>query len=136
MSRPPDPAIPAPAARPARWTSDRLISIGDIRTLFKLGRTAAYELTHRPDFPEPVPISPRCYRWWASEVEAFADGLRRKRPDQSAGGGGIQRATNRAYPIRPRRRAALPGRSAPPAPAGKHRDCPDDARPDARSCGD
>jgi len=92
VSRPPEPAIPAPsAARPARWTSDTLISIGDIRVLFKLGRTAAYELTHRPDFPEPVPISPRCYRWWASEVEAFADSLRRKRPDQSAGGGGNQR---------------------------------------------
>jgi predicted DNA-binding transcriptional regulator AlpA len=89
VSRPPYPAIPASsAARSARWTSDRLISIGDIRALFKLGRTAAYELTHRPDFPEPVPISPRCYRWWASEVEAFADSLRRKRPDQSAGGGG------------------------------------------------
>ena len=56
MSRPPDPAIPGPAtAGSARWTSDRLISIGDIRKLFKLGRTAAYELTHRPDFPEPVP---------------------------------------------------------------------------------
>jgi predicted DNA-binding transcriptional regulator AlpA len=60
-------------AGPARWTSDRLISIGDIRKLFNLGRTAAYELTHRPDFPEPVPISSRCYRWWASEVDAFAD---------------------------------------------------------------
>jgi predicted DNA-binding transcriptional regulator AlpA len=94
VSLPPDPAILAPsAARPARWTSDNLISIGDIRTLFKLGRTAAYELTRRPDFPDPVPISPRCYRWWASEVEAFADGLRRNRPDQSAVGRGIQRAT-------------------------------------------
>jgi predicted DNA-binding transcriptional regulator AlpA len=88
VSRPPDPAIPTPAtAGPARWTNDKLISITDIRTLFKLGRTAAYELTHRPDFPEPVPISPRCYRWWASEVDAFADSLRRKHRDQSAVGG-------------------------------------------------
>src|ERR1700735_510138 len=63
---PPDPAISGPAsAGPARWTSDTLISIGDISELFKLGRTAAYELTQRPDFPEPVPISPRCHRWWA-----------------------------------------------------------------------
>jgi len=92
VSRPPDLATSAPsAAPPARWTDDRLISIGDIRVLFKLGRTAAYELTHRPDFPEPVPISPRCYRWWASEVEAFADSLRRKRPDQCAAGGGTRR---------------------------------------------
>lgn len=62
-----------------RWVNDKLISITDIRTLFKLGRTAAYELTHRPGFPDPVPISPRCYRWWASEVDAFAATLRRER---------------------------------------------------------
>jgi hypothetical protein len=28
--------------------ADRLISVGDIRALFKLGRTAVYELTRRP----------------------------------------------------------------------------------------
>jgi predicted DNA-binding transcriptional regulator AlpA len=60
-----------------------LISIGDIRNLFKLGRTAAYELTHRPEFPEPVAVSSRCYRWWASEVDAYADTLRLKHSRQS-----------------------------------------------------
>ena len=85
MSRPPDQAIPGPETTgQARWTTDRLISIGDIRSFFKLGRTAAYELTHRPEFPEPVPISSRCYRWWASEVDAFAVTLRMKRSEQSA----------------------------------------------------
>jgi predicted DNA-binding transcriptional regulator AlpA len=122
VSRPPDPVVLAPsAARPARWTSDTLIGIGDIRTLFKLGRTAAYELTHRPDFPEPVPISPRCYRWWASEVEAFADSLRRKPPDQSAGGNGTRRTPKPRTPdpaAPPRRitgkvRAARARREAP-----------------------
>jgi predicted DNA-binding transcriptional regulator AlpA len=122
VSRPPDLATSAPsAAPPARWTNDRLISIEDIRALFKLGRTAAYELTHRPDFPEPVPISPRCYRWWASEVEAFADSLRRNRPDQSAGGGGTQRTAKPRIPdpaTPPRRitgkvRAARVRRQAP-----------------------
>lgn len=106
MSRPPDAASLAPSAgRPARSTSDRLISIADIRALFKLGRTAAYELTRRPDFPAPVPISPRCYRWWASEVEAFADGLR-KRPDRTAESGGIQRVPKprEPYPATPPRR--------------------------------
>ena len=99
MSRPPDQAIPGPETTgQARWTTDRLISIGDIRSLFKLGRTAAYELTHRPEFPEPVPISPRCYRWWASEVDAFAANLRRKRPDRSVGGDGSQRATKPQTP--------------------------------------
>jgi predicted DNA-binding transcriptional regulator AlpA len=119
VSRPPDPAIPGPAtAGPARWTSDSLISIEDIRKLFKLGRTAAYELTHRPDFPEPVPISPRCYRWWASEVDTFADSLRRKRSDQSVRGGGTQRATAPHSVMPPRRitgkvRAARTRREAP-----------------------
>ena len=71
-------------AKPPRWANDKLISITDIRALFKLGRTAAYELTHRPGFPDPVPISPRCYRWWASEVDAFAVALRRERVDINA----------------------------------------------------
>lgn len=92
MSRPPDPAIhPLETAGQTRWSTDRLISIGDIRDLFKLGRTAAYELTHRPEFPEPVPVSSRCYRWWASEVDAYAAALRLKRSQQSVDA--TQRAT-------------------------------------------
>jgi predicted DNA-binding transcriptional regulator AlpA len=67
---------PAPDAP---W-ADRLVSIRDICDLFQLHRTAAYELTHRPGFPEPVVISPRCYRWWASEVTAYAAALRRDNP--------------------------------------------------------
>jgi predicted DNA-binding transcriptional regulator AlpA len=61
-----------------RWATDRLITVADIRTLFKLGRTAAYELTHRPGFPAPVPVSRRCLRWWASEVDAYVDALQRE----------------------------------------------------------
>ena len=75
-----------PEALPARkpWAvrggrpTDQLISISDIRTLFKLGRTAAYDLTHRPEFPAPVQVSGRCLRWWASEVSAYADALQSK----------------------------------------------------------
>ena len=107
MSRAPDPAIPEPGTGGrARWTSDRLISIGDIRSLFKLGRTAAYELTHRPDFPDPVPISPRCYRWWASEVEAFAATLRRQRSEQPLRDSATRRATkpHESHPATPPRR--------------------------------
>jgi len=107
MSRPPDEAIPGPETTgQARWTTDRLISIGDIRSFFKLGRTAAYELTHRPEFPEPVPISPRCYRWWASEVDAFAVTLRMKRSEQFARVGSTQRATKLhvSHPATPPRR--------------------------------
>lgn len=56
----------------------RLISIREIRAMFGLGRTAAYELTHRPGFPAPVRISARCYRWSADEVAAFAASLRQQ----------------------------------------------------------
>jgi predicted DNA-binding transcriptional regulator AlpA len=71
---------------------DRLISVSDIRVLFKLGRTAAYELTHRPDFPAPVRVSRRCLRWWASEVDAYANSLQRE---------GAQRGTRRATAPQP-----------------------------------
>jgi len=57
---------------------DRLITIDDVRALFKLGRTAAYELTHRAEFPAPVQVSRRCLRWWASDVDAYADALQRE----------------------------------------------------------
>lgn len=63
--------------------SDKLIAVADIREIFGLGRTAAYELTHRPDFPSRVQLSPRCYRWWATEVDAFAEALRRQRAQPS-----------------------------------------------------
>jgi predicted DNA-binding transcriptional regulator AlpA len=67
------------AAHRPRLASDSLISIADVRRIFGLGRTAAYELTHRPGFPAPVRVSARCYRWWASEVDEFAAALSRER---------------------------------------------------------
>jgi predicted DNA-binding transcriptional regulator AlpA len=62
----------------AELPTDRLIGIWEIRAIFGLGRTAAYELTHRPDFPAPICISSRCYRWWAAEITAFAGTLRQQ----------------------------------------------------------
>ena len=73
------PGEPEPAATTLHQAGT-LISIREIRALFGLGRTAAYELTHRPGFPAPVRISPRCYRWWAAEVAAFTADLRRQAP--------------------------------------------------------
>jgi predicted DNA-binding transcriptional regulator AlpA len=72
------PAARARAAGPLRLDDDSLITITDIRRIFRLGRTAAYELTHRAGFPDPVRMSARCYRWWASEVDAFAAALPRE----------------------------------------------------------
>ena len=86
-----------------RWANDALIGIADIRKRFKLGRTTAYELTHRLGFPDPVRISPRCYRWWASEVDAFAASLRRAQVSQSAAGAPRKekaRAPDPATPMR------------------------------------
>src|SRR5258708_36480761 len=60
-----------------------LIGNREIRAMFRLGRTAAYELTHRPGFPAPIRISARCYRWWATDVTAFAAGLRQQAPPVS-----------------------------------------------------
>jgi predicted DNA-binding transcriptional regulator AlpA len=80
--------LPDPeAVREGRPGADRLISVADIRVLFKLGRTAAYELTHRPGFPAPVRVSSRCLRWWASEVDAYSGTLQRE---------GARRRTRRA----------------------------------------
>jgi predicted DNA-binding transcriptional regulator AlpA len=97
------------------WAHDRLIGIGDIREFFKLGRTAAYELTHRPEFPDPVLVSPRCYRWWASEVDSFAASLRRertrrcgrrtRRPSAAHSPTPSGRITGRVRPARTRREA-------------------------------
>ena len=81
---------------------DRLISIDDIRALFKLGRTAAYELTRRPGFPAPVQVSRRCLRWWASEVDAYADALQRE---------GAPRGTRRAAMRDTGERTAVPRRT-------------------------
>ena len=86
-----------------RWTRDALISIADIRVRFKLGRTAAYELTHRPEFPDPVPISQRCHRWWASEVNAFAASLRREQMSRSAAGSPRKQKPQAPSPATPMR---------------------------------
>jgi predicted DNA-binding transcriptional regulator AlpA len=71
----PDASRPVPP-EPA----DHLIGIREIRALFGLGRTAAYELVHRPGFPTVVPVSTRSHRWWQSEVRAFATALQVEGP--------------------------------------------------------
>src|SRR5258708_13686417 len=92
--------LPFPAdadePQPVTFTTmpiESLIGIREIRAMFRLGRTAAYELTHRPGFPAPIRISARCYRWWATDVTAFAAGLRQQAPPVSR-----ERSTRRTTP--------------------------------------
>jgi predicted DNA-binding transcriptional regulator AlpA len=86
-----------PTAPPrGRLPTDSLIGIGEIRQLFGLGRTAAYDLTHRPGFPAPVPVSRNAYRWWASEVAAFTSALRAD--SQNPSGSSRRRAQQRTSP--------------------------------------
>ena len=77
------PAARPPAGAPLRLDGDTLNTITDIRRIFRLGCTAAYELTRRAGFPDPVRVSARCYRWWASEVDAFAAALPREHARQA-----------------------------------------------------
>ena len=81
--RDPPTADPSRQLGPLRLDGDTLITITDIRRIFRLGRTAAYELTRRTGFPDPVRVSARCYRWWASEVDAFAATLPREHAGQA-----------------------------------------------------
>jgi predicted DNA-binding transcriptional regulator AlpA len=97
--RDPQPAHEPMAADLADSVMDRLISIREVALWFGLGRTAAYELTHRDDFPVPVVISPRCYRWPAREVAVFAAGLRRQQPAGRRTSGARLRARSEARAI-------------------------------------
>ncbi|MCW2934973.1 MAG: hypothetical protein JWM19_5935 [Actinomycetia bacterium] len=102
-------AAGAPADPPAagahvggrlRLDGDTLITITDIRQIFRLGRTAAYELTRRPGFPDPVRVSARCYRWWASEVDAYVAALPREHARQASRSGRGPRLPDPATPPR------------------------------------
>src|SRR5258705_4107347 len=77
-----DPAINSPdgmdqpgAPPRARPPTDRLIGIKEIRQLFGLRRTAAYNLTHRRGFPSPIPVSRNAYRWLAIAIAAVTAAL-------------------------------------------------------------
>lgn len=50
-----------------------LLDIHDIKRIFKLERTAAYQLTKTPGFPTPVRLSSGCLRWTLEGVQAFIE---------------------------------------------------------------
>jgi predicted DNA-binding transcriptional regulator AlpA len=103
--------VPAESAAQELGTG-KLITMGEIRAKFRLGRTAGYELVRRPDFPPRIVVSPRCHRWLENEVDAFAVALRGSpvpvnrvpRRPQSAGLAAVPlRLTGRPRPIRARK---------------------------------
>jgi predicted DNA-binding transcriptional regulator AlpA len=63
---------------PPGWSPDAagLMSRREIGEFFRLGKSAAYDLTRRADFPPPVVVSTRCLRWPQRDVTEFAEGLR------------------------------------------------------------
>jgi predicted DNA-binding transcriptional regulator AlpA len=111
------PAVRARVAGSLRLDSDTLITITDIRRIFRLGRTAAYELTHRTGFPDPVQVSSRCYRWWASEVDTFAAAVPREQARQATRSASEPRLRDPVPPPRQitgRVRAAQTSKKEPP----------------------
>jgi predicted DNA-binding transcriptional regulator AlpA len=65
-------------AGPPGWSPDAvgLMSRREIGEFFRLGKSAAYDLTRRADFPPPVVVSARCLRWPQRDITEFAEGLR------------------------------------------------------------
>lgn len=56
-----------------------MLTIRHLQDLFQVGRTTAYAITARDDFPTAVALSEGCLRWWAPEVLEFAEAQRRSR---------------------------------------------------------
>jgi predicted DNA-binding transcriptional regulator AlpA len=67
---------------PSGWSPDGagLMSRREIGEFFRLGKSAAYDLTRRADFPPPVVVSTRCLRWPQRDVTQFAERLRGNPP--------------------------------------------------------
>jgi predicted DNA-binding transcriptional regulator AlpA len=103
----------APSESAAQETgTGKLITMREIRTKFRLGRTAGYELVRRPDFPLRIVVSHRCHRWLENEVDAFAVALRGnlapvncvpRRPQSSVLAVVPLRLTGRPRPVRARK---------------------------------
>jgi hypothetical protein len=92
------PAAWARAGGRLRLDGDTLITITDIRRIFRLSRTAAYELTRRAGSPDPVRVSARCYQWWARKSTHSQPPFPASMPGRPR-----SRAEDRACPARKRR---------------------------------
>lgn len=91
--------------------TNRLISRQQVGDLFGLRRSAAYDLTQRPDFPPPVVVSPKCLRWPVEEVVAFAEKLRHRDAGKEARQARTGRANGNA--ARPVQGGRITGRVRP-----------------------
>lgn len=66
-------------SRQSEPETPRLLTIDDLRRLFKCGRTTAYARVHEPDFPAPLALSGSAHRWWRHEVLAWLETRRVQR---------------------------------------------------------
>jgi predicted DNA-binding transcriptional regulator AlpA len=58
----------------------RTTDIHGLKSLFRLGRTAMYQLTRDPSFPKAYTITTRHYLWDLAEVEAWFVSRKAQRP--------------------------------------------------------
>ena len=56
------------------------VDIEALKSLFRLGRTAMYQLTREPSFPKAYVITARHYLWDLAEVEAWFVSRKGQRP--------------------------------------------------------
>lgn len=96
--------LPAPSAR-------RLLTINDLKILFRCGRTTAYERVHADDFPRPLALSGSAHRWWEHEVFEWLERQRVESPRPRADRGRqpaleLDAPTAAPRPVELRRRGA------------------------------
>jgi predicted DNA-binding transcriptional regulator AlpA len=73
------PSTPTPS-------TPQLLTIDDLRRLFRCGRTTAYARVHESGFPAPLVLSGSAHRWWQHEVLAWLEGHRVQRSTGNASG--------------------------------------------------
>jgi len=67
-------------------STPQLLTIDDLRRLFRCGRTTAYARVREPGFPSPLVLSGSAHRWWQHEVLAWLEGHRVQRAHGNASG--------------------------------------------------
>jgi predicted DNA-binding transcriptional regulator AlpA len=86
----PEPEVPS---------TPQLLTIDDLRRLFRCGRTTAYARVREPGFPAALVLSGSAHRWWLHEVLAWLEGHRVDRSTGDAPGArDLDSSTDRMAP--------------------------------------